>query len=90
MFAYHLTSDFFNQFPQFRDQLPQGPQRQPRGGIAQGSGFVITADGYAVTNNHVVGKAEKVSVTGTNETSRCSSRACSAGVATPVSSSSPR
>ncbi|MGE0240581.1 MAG: trypsin-like peptidase domain-containing protein, partial [Parvibaculaceae bacterium] len=54
--------DFFNQFPQFRDQFPQGP-RQPRGGMAQGSGFVISADGYAVTNNHVVGKADKVSVT---------------------------
>ncbi|WP_119274912.1 Do family serine endopeptidase [Taklimakanibacter deserti] len=55
--------DFFNQFPQFRDQFPQGAPRQPRGGVAQGSGFVITADGYAVTNNHVVGKADKVSVT---------------------------
>src|SRR5262245_27221399 len=55
--------DFFNQFPQFRDQFPQGAPRQPRGGIAQGSGFVISADGYAVTNNHVVGKADKVSVT---------------------------
>ncbi len=54
--------DFFNQFPQFRDQLPQSP-RKPRGGIAQGSGFVISADGYAVTNNHVVGNADKVSVT---------------------------
>ncbi|MGE3873138.1 MAG: Do family serine endopeptidase [Parvibaculaceae bacterium] len=55
--------DFFNQFPQFRDQFPQGAPRQPRNGIAQGSGFVISADGYAVTNNHVVGNAEKVSVT---------------------------
>ncbi len=54
--------DFFNQFPQFRDQFPQTP-RQPRGGVAQGSGFLISADGYAVTNNHVVGKADKVSVT---------------------------
>src|SRR5262245_56551117 len=55
--------DFFNQFPQFRDQLPQQQPRQPHGGIAQGSGFVISADGYAVTNNHVVGNADKVSVT---------------------------
>jgi serine protease Do len=54
--------DFFNQFPQFRDQLPQSP-RGPRGGIGQGSGFVISSDGYVVTNNHVVGKAEKVSIT---------------------------
>ena len=34
--------------------------------------------------------AENVSVTATNETSRCSSRSCSAGVATPVSTSRPR
>jgi serine protease Do len=54
--------DFFDQFPQFRDQFPQSPSR-PRGGMAQGSGFVISADGYIVTNNHVVGKADKVSVT---------------------------
>ncbi|MGE0004947.1 MAG: Do family serine endopeptidase [Parvibaculaceae bacterium] len=53
--------DFFEQFPQFRDQFPS--PRRPRGGIAQGSGFLISADGYAVTNNHVVGKADKVSVT---------------------------
>lgn len=53
--------DFFNQFPQFRDQFPQSPRR-PHGGIAQGSGFLISADGYAVTNNHVVGKADKVQV----------------------------
>lgn len=55
--------DFFNQFPQFRDQLPQSPRKPRGGGIAQGSGFVISADGYAVTNNHVVGNADKVSVT---------------------------
>ena len=54
--------DFFNQFPQFRDQFPQAP-RQPRGGIAPGLGLLISADGYAVTNNHVVGNADKVSVT---------------------------
>jgi serine protease Do len=54
--------DFFNQFPQFRGQIPQTP-RQPQRGIAQGSGFLISADGYAVTNNHVVGNADKVSVT---------------------------
>jgi len=31
--------------------------------MGQGSGFFITADGYAVTNNHVVDKAESVTVT---------------------------
>ena len=31
--------------------------------MGQGSGFFISADGYAVTNNHVVEKAESVTVT---------------------------
>jgi serine protease Do len=31
--------------------------------LGQGSGFIISADGYAVTNNHVVGRAERVNVT---------------------------
>jgi serine protease Do len=44
--------------PQFKNM----PQQKPRGGIAQGSGFVISPDGYAVTNNHVVGKADKLTV----------------------------
>ncbi len=36
-----------------------GPQRPMRG---LGSGFVIDEDGYVVTNNHVVERADKVSV----------------------------
>jgi serine protease Do len=40
-----------------------GGQAPKRFGEALGSGFFISADGYAVTNNHVVDKAQTVSVT---------------------------
>jgi serine protease Do len=56
--------EFFRRFGQ---EGPGGhgmPNRGGRGRITgQGSGFFISADGYAVTNNHVVEKADTVSVT---------------------------
>jgi serine protease Do len=55
--------DFFRRFgmPGF----PQMPRDSHHNHIVmgQGSGFFISADGYAVTNNHVVDKAESVTVT---------------------------
>ena len=52
-----------DQFEQMFGQMfgqhgrPQGPQ------MASGSGVIISPDGYIVTNNHVVDKAEKISIT---------------------------
>jgi serine protease Do len=52
-----------DQFEQMFGQMfgqrmrPQGPQ------MASGSGVIISPDGYIVTNNHVVAKADKITIT---------------------------
>jgi len=58
--------EFFRRFGM--PDMPGNPHGLPEGHghniiTGQGSGFFISADGYAVTNNHVVDKAESVTVT---------------------------
>ena len=50
-------NEFLERF--FGGRIPRGPQRQS--GV--GSGFVIDPNGTILTNYHVVGEAEKISVT---------------------------
>jgi serine protease Do len=53
-----FDDDFFDRF--FR-RRPYGRRQVPRRRqLAQGSGFIISEDGYILTNNHLVGKADKV------------------------------
>jgi len=54
----HPLNEFFRGMPRGGDARP-GPRRRSRG---QGSGFVISADGYVVTNNHVIAKADQITV----------------------------
>ena len=49
--------DFFRDFFD-RNQRPEGPRRS----TSLGSGFIIDESGYVVTNNHVIDKADEVTV----------------------------
>ncbi|WP_367754196.1 Do family serine endopeptidase [Flavobacterium sp. WC2430] len=61
-----LLKDFFREDPflkQFKFQNPRAPQYDSQPIIGSASGVILTPDGYIITNNHVVQKADEITIT---------------------------
>lgn len=60
--------DFFEKFYEAIPKEDEDDLEGSRNAISLGSGFIIDPSGYIVTNNHVIGDAEEISVTLSDDT----------------------
>ena len=58
-----MNDPFFDFFFGQRGQRQQEPQSSDPMPVGAGSGVIISSDGYIVTNNHVIDKADELTVT---------------------------